>query len=190
MRAEEIRSLLNKQRAYFRTGLTLPLSFRREKLRKLYSAIKKHEVEIKAALKEDLGKSSYEAFMTEIGMTLSEISYMMKNMKSYARRELVKTPLSQFPAISFKQPVPYGNTLIMSPWNYPLLLTLSPLSNAIAEGEVQPVFLVDYGLRVGEGLKARPSMVGAHAALTDAAKAHFAGGEVYDDVVDAAAAVA
>lgn len=60
----------------------------------------------------------------------------------------------------------------------------------VAKGEVQPVFLVDYGLRVGEGLKSRPSMVGAHAALAHAAKTHFAGGEVYDDVVDAAAAVA
>lgn len=153
MRAEEIRSLLNKQRAYFRTGLTLPLSFRREKLRKLYSAIKKHEVEIKAALKEDLGKSSYEAFMTEIGMTLSEISHMMKNMKSYARRELVKTPLSQFPAISFKQPVPYGNTLIMSPWNYPLLLTLSPLSNAIAAGNTAIIKPSAYAPKTAEVVK-------------------------------------
>lgn len=154
MKSEEIRELLDKQRAYYRTGLTLPLKFRRDKLKKLYHSIKKHEAGIKAALKQDLGKSSFEAFMTEIGMTLSEISYMLRHLSEFAARNYVKTPLSQFPARSFKQPLPYGNTLIMSPWNYPLLLTLSPLSNAIAAGNTAIIKPSAYAPATGEIVKA------------------------------------
>lgn len=153
MKELEIQGLVEKQRAYYRTGLTLPLAFRREQLNKLYGAIKKYEKEIKIALKRDLGKSGFEAYMTEIGMCLSEISYMMKNLRKFASRDYVKTPLSQFPARSYKQPTPYGNTLIMSPWNYPLLLTLSPLSNAIAAGNTAILKPSAYAPHTAEILK-------------------------------------
>lgn len=134
MERKEIQEILEKQRAFFKSGATLPVKFRTEQLRKLYNTIKKHENEICAALCADLGKSSYEAFMCEVGMTLSEISYMIKHVRKFSKRKRVRTPLAQFRSHSYIQPVPFGNTLIMSPWNYPFLLTLDPLATAIAAG--------------------------------------------------------
>ena len=134
MTNQEIQALLEKQRVFFRTGITLPLKFRIQQLKKLYSTIKKYEPEINNALKADLGKSEYEGYMCEIGLTLSEITYMIKHIKKFAKRKTVKTPLSQFHSHSYKIAVPYGNTLIMSPWNYPFLLTIEPLTDAISAG--------------------------------------------------------
>ena len=134
MTNEEIKSLLDKQREYFKTGETIPVKFRIQQLKKLYDAVKKYQNEINDALKSDFGKSHYEGFMCESGLVLSEISYMIRHTKSFAKGKTVYTPLAQFASHSFKQPVPYGNTLIMSPWNYPFLLTIDPLADAIAAG--------------------------------------------------------
>lgn len=134
MTNEEIGTLLENQKKYYKTGVTIPVKFRIEQLKKLYAAIKKYEDEINNALKSDLGKSSYESFMCETGLALSEISYMIRHAKKFAKAKTVKTPLAQFASHSFKQPVPYGNTLIMSPWNYPFLLTINPLADAISAG--------------------------------------------------------
>lgn len=134
MTNEQIRSLLEKQRAYFKSGVTVPVKFRIGQLKKLYAVVKKYENEICDALTADLGKSRYEGFMCEVGMVLSEVSYMLGHVKRFAKRKTVRTPLAQFASRSFKQPVPYGNTLIMSPWNYPFLLTMGPLVDAVAAG--------------------------------------------------------
>lgn len=134
MTAEEIQKLLDSQRNFYRSGATIPVKFRIEQLKKLYNAVKTHQKEINDALTADLGKSRYEGFMCEIGLALTEISYMIKHTARFAKRKNVPTPLAQFPSHSYKLPVPYGNTLIMSPWNYPFLLTLEPLANAIAAG--------------------------------------------------------
>ena len=134
MTSHEIQNLLERQRRFYRSGVTIPVSFRIEQLKKLYSVVKKYEMEINDALKQDLGKSHYEGFMCESGLVLSEISYMICHTRKFAKRKTVYTPLAQFASHSFKQPVPYGNTLIMSPWNYPFLLTLDPLADAIAAG--------------------------------------------------------
>ncbi|MBQ3574177.1 MAG: aldehyde dehydrogenase family protein, partial [Clostridia bacterium] len=134
MTADEIRSLLEKQRTFYRSGATIPVRFRIEQLKKLYAAIKRHENEVNDALTADLGKSHYEGFMCESGLVLSEISYMIRHTKKFARRKTVPTPLAQFASHSYHQPVPYGNTLIMSPWNYPFLLSIDPLADAIAAG--------------------------------------------------------
>ena len=134
MTKEQISILFEKQKKYYKTGATIPVKFRIQQLKKLYAAVKKYETRINDALKEDLGKSHYEGFMCETGLVLSEISYMIRHTKKFAKRKTVKTPLAQFASHSFKQPVPYGNTLIMSPWNYPFLLTIDPLADAIAAG--------------------------------------------------------
>ena len=134
MTAKEIQALLEQQRNYYNSGATVPVKFRIEQLKKLYDTIKKYENEISEALTTDLGKSHYEGFMCEIGLVLSEISYLIRHTKRFAKRKTVYTPLAQFPSHSFKQPTPYGNTLIMSPWNYPFLLTAEPLADAIAAG--------------------------------------------------------
>ena len=150
MTKEEINSLLDKQRAYYRTGATIPVKFRIEQLRRLYSFVKKYESEINAALYSDLGKSRYEAFMCESGLALTEISYMIKHLKKFARKKKVRTPLSQFASSSYVQPVPYGNTLIMSPWNYPFLLSIEPLTDAIAAGNTAIVKPSAYSPKTGE----------------------------------------
>ncbi len=129
-----IEQILEKQDAFFHTGETLPVKFRINMLKKLYGAIKEKETEIAKALYEDLGKGDFEGFMCEIGLTLSEISYMLRHVKKFAKEHTVPSPLAQFPSRSYIKPVPYGNVLIMSPWNYPFLLTMEPLASAMAAG--------------------------------------------------------
>ena len=131
---KNIDAILLAQKKYFRSGATLPIEFRTEMLKKLYDAVKENGDAIAEALRIDLGKSEYESFMCETGMLLSEITYMIKNTAKFAAKKKAKTPLAQFPAKSYTKAVPRGNVLIMSPWNYPVLLTLSPLTDAIAAG--------------------------------------------------------
>ena len=134
-----IHEIAEAQRKYFQTGATLPVAFRLEMLKKLRDAVNRHEAEIAGALAADLGKSAYESFMCETGLVLSEIGYMIRNTPRFAREHTVRTPLTNFAARSFRKPSPYGNTLIMSPWNYPVLLTLDPLTDAIAAGNTAVV---------------------------------------------------
>ena len=134
MNISNIDQTLAAQKAYFQSGATLPISFRIEMLKKLYATVKTYEPEIAAALNADLGKSAFEGYMCEIGLVLSEITYMLRHIKRFASPRRVRTPLAQFAAVSYQQPSPYGNVLIMSPWNYPFLLTIDPLVNAIAAG--------------------------------------------------------
>lgn len=134
MKKEEINDILSSQREFFSSGETLSYEFRINALKGLTSAIREHESEILEALHSDLGKSSYEAYMCEVGLSLSELSYMIKNLRKFMKKEKVRTPLAHFPAKSYTFASPYGNTLIMSPWNYPFLLSISPLASAIAAG--------------------------------------------------------
>ncbi|MDO4474596.1 MAG: aldehyde dehydrogenase [Eubacteriales bacterium] len=134
MNENEIRLLVEKQRDYFRTGATLNASFRINALKRLRDCIQKNEVEITDALRKDLGKSAHESYMCEIGMTLSEITYMIRHIRSFSRERRVRTPLAQFHSRSFVKPSPYGVVLIMSPWNYPFMLSLEPLVDALAAG--------------------------------------------------------
>ena len=134
MTETEIRQIVENQRTYFYTGATLPLSHRIEALKKIQSYILTHEAEIGKAIRKDLGKSDFESYMCETGLVLSEITYMLKHIRSFAKEKNVLTPLAQFHSRSFKKPSPYGVTLIMSPWNYPFLLTIDPLVDALAAG--------------------------------------------------------
>ena len=134
MTNQEIENLLESQRKFYKSGVTIPVDYRIKQLKKLYNTVKKYQTEINDALKSDLGKSPYEGFMCESGLVLTEISYMIKYVRKFAKRKTVLTPVAQFHSHSYIQPVPYGNTLIMSPWNYPFLLTLEPLTDAIAAG--------------------------------------------------------
>ena len=134
-----IQETVAAQRRYFHTGATLPVAFRLEMLRRLRGAVKRHETDIARALTADLGKSAYEGFMCEIGLTLTELTWTLKHTRSLAREHTVHTPLAQFAARSYQKPSPYGVTLIMSPWNYPFLLTIDPLAGAIAAGNTAVV---------------------------------------------------
>ncbi len=134
MTEQEIKQIVLKQKTYFNTGATLPVKVRIDALTRLRNAIIKREDEINKALKQDLGKSSFESYMCETGMVLGEINYMLKHIHKFAKEKTVFTPLHQFCSRSYKKPSPYGVVLIMSPWNYPFLLTIEPLVDALAAG--------------------------------------------------------
>ena len=129
-----IESTVAAQRAYFAKGETLSVAFRKDALRRLRDTILSHEAQINAALAQDLGKSPSESYMCEVGMTLSELSYTLGHVDRWASRQSVLTPLAQFHARSFTVHNPYGVVLIMSPWNYPFMLTMEPLIGALAAG--------------------------------------------------------
>ena len=139
MTEQEIKDIVTRQRKYFYTGATLPVNTRLAALQKLYNAISGHETEIHDALKKDLGKSGFESYMCETGLVLEEISYMLKHIRSFSREKRRRTPLAQFHSRSYQKPSPYGVALIMSPWNYPFMLTLSPLADALAAGNTAVV---------------------------------------------------
>lgn len=134
MTQESIQELIRKQREYFYTDATLDVNFRINSLKKIQTAIQTHQEQINAALKADLGKSSFESYMCESGLVLNEITYMLKHIRSLAKEKTVPTPLAQFHSRSYMKPSPYGVVLIMSPWNYPFLLTFDPLVEALAAG--------------------------------------------------------
>ena len=130
----DIQQIVSSQRAYFAAGDTYSLAFRRSMLLRLKAAILANESEINAALHADLRKSASESYMCEVGMTLAELSYVLSHMNRWARPQRVLTPLVQFHAKSFTIKNPYGVVLIMSPWNYPFMLTMEPLIGALAAG--------------------------------------------------------
>ena len=130
----EIKELIRLQREYFQTGATRNPKKRILFLKALETSVREMEYTILEALYSDLGKSEAEGYMSEVGMVLSEIRYMQKHLTEFAKMRKVRTPLAHFPAKSCIKPCPYGTVLIMSPWNYPFLLTVGPLVDALAAG--------------------------------------------------------
>lgn len=123
-----------KQRDFFQTDKTKDISFRLQQLNRLQDTLLQHERDIYVALKTELNKSAFESLLTEFGMILSDIRYVKRHLRSWARPKRVSTPLTLFGARSFIYSEPYGVVLIISPWNYPFYLTFSPLIGAIAAG--------------------------------------------------------
>lgn len=134
MNAEQMQQRISRQKAYFAKGLTLPVASRIQALQSLEQTLKRHESEIYAALEADLGKSQTESYLCELGLVYSELSYMLRHTKRFSRERRVSTPLAQTAAHSYVKSSPRGTVLIMSPWNYPLMLTLDPLVDALAAG--------------------------------------------------------
>lgn len=143
----DIQSVVERQRAYFLCDETKDISFRMDALRKLKSAIQACEGEILKALKEDLNKSDFEAYATEIGIVYSELDDALKHLPGWARKKRVRTPVMHFKASSWMVPEPYGVVLIMSPWNYPFQLSLAPLIGAMAAGNCAVVKPSSYSPR-------------------------------------------
>lgn len=139
MEESEIRRIVANQRRYFQSGRTLPVASRVEALKRLKAFILSHEAEIHHALRKDLGKSAAESYMCETGLALSELTWMIAHTARLAKEHRVRTPLAQYVSRSFKKPSPYGTVLIMSPWNYPFLLTIDPLADALAAGNTAVV---------------------------------------------------
>ena len=129
-----IQEIVKKQKAFYRSGATLDLKFRREMLQKMSSGLKKWEHALQEALWKDLHKSAEEAYMTEIGLVYGEIDDAIKHLGRWARRRRVCSPVTVMSSKSYIVREPLGNTLIVAPWNYPVQLLLSPLVGAIAAG--------------------------------------------------------
>ena len=125
---------LIQMRNYFNTGITKPYSFRKEQLKKLQAAVKKYEAQLHAALYADLKKSPEECWVTETGFLLSEISNSLKHLKNWMAPETVSTNLLNMPSKSFVMQEPLGVVLIISPWNYPFQLLMTPLAGGMASG--------------------------------------------------------
>ncbi len=130
----DLKDLIEKQRRFFLTGRTRDASFRIETLKRLKQAVERHEQDLYKALETDLRKPSMETFMSEIGMATREISFMLRHLRSWTRPERARTNLLNLPGRSRIYAEPYGVTLIIGPWNYPIQLTLLPLIGAIAAG--------------------------------------------------------
>jgi aldehyde dehydrogenase (NAD+) len=129
-----IHELVVQQKEYFHQGNTLPFAFRKKQLMKFKDMIARFEKDMYEVLHTDLNKSEYEAFISEIGILYTEVSEAIKKLHTWMKPERVKTPLSHFGSKSYIYKEPYGVTLIISPWNYPLNLTFAPLIGAIAAG--------------------------------------------------------
>ena len=130
----DIENKLKIQRDFFRTDITKDLSFRIDALKKLKEAIKSNRNVILDCLLEDLDKCHFEGFATEVNLVISEIDYMLRNLKKLIKPKKVRTPLAYFGGKSFIISEPYGQALIIGPWNYPFQLTFAPLVGAIAAG--------------------------------------------------------
>ena len=129
-----IPSIIESQRAFFHTGATLGLNFRRQMLKKLQGALDKWEKPLADALWTDLHKSYEEAYLTELSIVKGEVKNHLRHLGSWVKRKRVSTPIKMFPSRSFIVSEPLGNTLIMAPWNYPVQLLLNPLVGAISAG--------------------------------------------------------
>lgn len=129
-----IKDIIDRQRNFFSSHSTKDISFRRDQLNKLERTIRKYERNIVKALYNDLGKSEYEAYLTELGIVYHELRYMKKNLKRLASPKKIGSPITNFPSRSYEYSDPYGVVLIMSPWNYPFQLAILPLIGSIAAG--------------------------------------------------------
>jgi aldehyde dehydrogenase (NAD+) len=125
---------LMQMRQYFNTGVTRPYAFRKEQLKKLQDAVKKYEQQLHEALYTDLKKSPEECWVTETGFLLAEINNILKHLKNWMQPEMVSTNLLNFPSKSFVMQEPLGVVLVISPWNYPFQLLMTPLAGAMAAG--------------------------------------------------------
>lgn len=131
---EHIERLLQEQRAYFDSGATRSLAFRKEQLKKLKQAISTNEKKVVEALYRDLHKSEFEAFATEIGILYDSITLALKNLEEWMHPVSVPTPIQFQPGKSFIVREPYGVTCIIGPFNYPFQLVMEPLIGAIMGG--------------------------------------------------------
>jgi aldehyde dehydrogenase (NAD+) len=134
MSLEDASYLVQKQRTYFETGATRSIDLRKQQLRALYDAIKAHNDEILQALHMDFRKPAFEGYLTEVGFVMEEILHTIKHLSAWAKPKRVSVPLVAQPATAHVHSVPFGVTLVISPWNYPFQLLFAPIIGAIAAG--------------------------------------------------------
>ena len=132
---EQIHRIAERQRKYFRSGKTLDVAWRKEQLVKLRDALLSHEKELTDALRSDLGRHEAEAYFCDIGSTVMEINEILRGLKRWAKPETHFSGLAAFPSILTKvYKMPYGVSLIISPFNFPVLLSFGVLAASLAGG--------------------------------------------------------
>jgi len=129
-----MQDIVANQRTFFNTHSSKDLSFRITQLKKLEKLLKSYQSELDGAIYADFKKSPFENFATEIGMLLMDITEAKRHLHRWAKQKKVKTNLANFPALSYIIPEPLGVCLVIGAWNYPYLITLSPVIAAIAAG--------------------------------------------------------
>lgn len=174
METNPFQELFDGQQKFFRMGHTMDFDFRKNALQRLKAMILEHEEEFCEALFQDLHKSRFEAYATEIGFTLEELSYNLKKLKRWMRPKRVPSGITSFPARSRLTYEPLGTVLIIAPWNYPFQLIMSPLIGALAAGNT--VIL-------------KPSEISAHTGLALEKMINAAFDEKYVHVVTGGAEV-
>lgn len=135
MNEEQITNIVNNQKAFFNTGKTLDINFRKNMLKKLKGCIIKNENMLEMAMKKDLGKSEVEGFLCDIGPSIVEINEMIKGLNKWSKSETHFSGILCWPSIITKvHKMPYGNCLIISPFNFPMILTFGVLAACISGG--------------------------------------------------------
>ena len=147
---ETVAEAIKRHRTYFNTGKTLDVGFRKNSLKKLKAALFRYENKLYDAFWEDLHKSKFEAFGTEIGMVSKEIGLHLKNLTKWAKPRSILTDMLNFYSTSRIYYEPYGLVLIMSPWNYPLQLAFLPLVGAISAGNCVMLKPAHYSEHISE----------------------------------------
>ncbi|MDU3198867.1 MAG: aldehyde dehydrogenase family protein, partial [Anaerococcus hydrogenalis] len=130
----ELEKIIEEQKIFFRTGKTNTEDFRKKALIKLKNSIKKYRDDILYALKMDLNKSTTESYISEIANVYGEIDFALKNLSDWMKDKSEITNIEAAPAKSLTRYEPLGLTLVISPWNYPFLLAIDPIVNAISSG--------------------------------------------------------
>ena len=132
---ERIAEIVAAQRKFFRTGTTLPITWRIKQLKRLKAAVIAHQKEFIDALADDLGRSELEAYLCDVGPIIVEINEMINGLRRWARPELHFSGLMCFPSLFTKvYKMPYGVSLVISPFNFPILLTIGVVAAAMCGG--------------------------------------------------------
>ena len=130
----DILKIVTQQKSFFNSNSTKEVNFRIETLKKLKHILKENEDKLYTAIYSDFKKSEFETYLTEISLIYNELNESIKNLKKWSKKKKVRTNLANFPAKSYIIPEPLGTILVISAWNYPILIALTPVISAIAAG--------------------------------------------------------
>jgi aldehyde dehydrogenase (NAD+) len=153
MEKSNIKNIAEAQRSFYASGSTRDTAFRRDALLKLKRMIRENETAIMEALKADLNKSPFESYASEIGQVLKEIDLHLRRLKCWSKTERKASPFVIFPSRSYIVKEPYGNVLIIAPWNYPFNLMITPLVGAISAGNCAVLKPAHYSVHTSALLK-------------------------------------